>query len=115
MPAIRVYFNKPGRPFDIALLIHDVCAAQEYVLVTSAWFTDVDVANAIIAVPAGVKTLILKAENITRASVKAYYRLERYFTTVHSHSSAPSVCAKIAFVSLVSQPLKVSPNTDEGS
>ncbi|MCS6840141.1 MAG: hypothetical protein NZ701_05110 [Roseiflexus sp.] len=101
MPAIRVYFNKPGRPFDIALLIHDVCAAQEYVLVTSAWFTDVNVANAIIAAPAAVKTLILKAENITRTSVKTYHRLERYFTAAHDHSGAPSVCAKIVFVSPV--------------
>lgn len=90
MTTVQVYFNKPGRPFDIALLIRDIRAAQEYVLVASAWFTDTDAADAIIAAPAAVKTVILNAADLTRASVEAYHRLERYFATAHGHRGAPS-------------------------
>ena len=79
MVPIQIFFNKPGRPFDLTQLLEDLRGAQEQIALASAWFTDTDVANAIIAAPAPIKIVVLNAADLKRASVEAYTRLQTYF------------------------------------
>ena len=76
----QVFFNRPGEPFDLTLLLNDISAARAYVCLASAWFTDVAVADAVIAAPAPTKIVLLNAADLQRASVEAYTRLDDYFT-----------------------------------
>lgn len=78
---VEVFFNRPARSFGIERVISEIREAQEQITVASAWFTDTEIAQAIIDSPAYSKVIILNAADVNRGSRKAVRMLEDHFKT----------------------------------
>lgn len=78
--SIEVFFNKPVRPLPTKRIIDDILSAKKKIAVASAWFTDTEIAKAVINSPAVFKTLIVNKADINRGSRKAYAMLTEYFS-----------------------------------
>jgi phosphatidylserine/phosphatidylglycerophosphate/cardiolipin synthase-like enzyme len=72
---IEVMFNRPDRPIVIDDLVRDLHIAQYRLVVASAWFTDITVAQAIIDSRAETKIVILNRSDIQRGEKEAYRRV----------------------------------------
>lgn len=80
----QAYFNKPRRPFDIRPLIADIEGAQQKVCVASAWFTDTQIADAIIASQAPEKGVFVNQGDTKRGETAAYRKLYNYFSNINN-------------------------------
>jgi hypothetical protein len=67
----EVFFNRPGQPVPIERLYQEVGAAQTRLTVASAWFTDTQIARAIIDAPAPDKLVLLNAADLGRGDKQA--------------------------------------------
>ena len=81
--SVQVFFNKPARPLPTDKIVADLLSAKSKIAVAAAWFTDIEIANAIIQSPALFKTLILNQADINRGSRKAYALLRDYFERLY--------------------------------
>lgn len=73
---IDVLFNRPDHTLPIDDLVQEVHAAQERVVLASAWFTHVGIAQAIIDCRARTKIVILSRGDLKRGDYQAYKRIE---------------------------------------
>ena len=67
----QVFFNKPQRPIGVDEILHDILQAKTRVALVCAWFTDVDIASAIVESRAKSKVAILSRADINRAETSA--------------------------------------------
>jgi phosphatidylserine/phosphatidylglycerophosphate/cardiolipin synthase-like enzyme len=77
--SIQVHFNKPVRAFGAEQIAREIKGATKKVAIASAWFTDIDIAQALIDSPAPFKMAILNGADIQRGSKQAYELLKKYF------------------------------------
>lgn len=74
---IAVYFNRPARPLPLERLIHDIRASGEMLAVASAWFTNEDIAQAIIDSKAHWKIVIVNKADLQREDGAARRLVDR--------------------------------------
>lgn len=72
---IEVYFNRPERPAPIDELIDEIRLSQARIVLASAWFTDVGIAQAILDSRAKRKIVILNRTDMNREDRAAYKRI----------------------------------------
>lgn len=77
---IDVFFNRPDRPVNLERLLTDIRIAQYRLVVASAWFTDTQLARAILQCRAETKIVILNRADLKRGDYEAYKLLanDRY-------------------------------------
>ena len=77
---IDVFFNRPDRPVNLEQLLTDMRIAQYRLVVASAWFTDTQMARAILQSRAETKIVILNRADLKRGDYEAYKLLanDRY-------------------------------------
>lgn len=68
---IEVFFNRPGQPIPVERLYREIRDARHRLTVASAWFTDTQVADAIIDSPAPDKLVLLNAADLGRGDKRA--------------------------------------------
>jgi phosphatidylserine/phosphatidylglycerophosphate/cardiolipin synthase-like enzyme len=71
-PSVFVYFNRPGFPVDLSLLLGEIESSRQSIIIASAWFTDTHIAAALVRSPAARKILISNRSDLTRGNRKAY-------------------------------------------
>lgn len=77
---ISVFFNKPIRPVPVNAFIDDILAAQDRIVIASAWFTDYRIAQAFIDSPAILKIAILNRSDLKRDNSSSVLELlKSYF------------------------------------
>jgi phosphatidylserine/phosphatidylglycerophosphate/cardiolipin synthase-like enzyme len=83
-----VYFNRPARSLDLTELIRDVRGASDRLAVASAWFTNREVARAIIDSPSPLKLVYLNASDLRRGGSSPVYEMLK--TGVNARLADPS-------------------------
>jgi hypothetical protein len=73
---IDVMFNRPDRVIPLEDLTHDIHHAQDRIVLASAWFTNVEVAQAILESHARTKIVILSRGDLKRGDYQAYKRID---------------------------------------
>ncbi|HXI15189.1 MAG TPA: phospholipase D-like domain-containing protein [Chloroflexota bacterium] len=63
---VRLFFNRPARPLSIDALLSDIEKATSRVTAASAWFTNREIARAILRSKAERKVVILNATDLRR-------------------------------------------------
>lgn len=73
---IDVMFNRPDRVVPIDGLIDEIGLARDRIVLASAWFTQTDIAQAIIDSGARTKIVILSRGDLHRGDYQAYKRID---------------------------------------
>lgn len=82
--SVEVYFNTPFSEIPREKIIDDILSESGIVVIASAWFTDIDLADAFINSRALHKTIILNASDKLRGSRKSYEMIDNYFVDSHN-------------------------------
>lgn len=95
---IDVLFNRPDRALPIDDLVQEVQAATERVVLASAWFTHVGMAQAILDCQARTKIVILSRGDLKRGDYQAYKRIENsHYITSRQHGSGLYILGSAAW------------------
>jgi phosphatidylserine/phosphatidylglycerophosphate/cardiolipin synthase-like enzyme len=90
---IKAYFNRPQMPWSREQLLQDLEFASEKLAIASAWFTDMDIAQAWIRSPAMEKVAILSQADLDRpGSQQVLQELQTYVTQKNVRGYEAYVC-----------------------
>jgi PLD-like domain len=75
---MRVFFNRPDKPWPRHILMEDLAESRESIYIASAWFTDMDIVEAVLARPV-FKSIFFNRSDLNREGSGAVYdRVRRY-------------------------------------